>query len=141
MKIDFAKRLLDTTIQQQQDEERQLQLKQSEMERKIGLQLQAKNDEELKLEWMPDNMEKLKERIELMKKDQGQRRSKVASYEEALEHYEQTERFFRMELRNIIRNLEIFNEKLKELKQGIKQVQDSKATSAKLIQTIDNYKV
>lgn len=141
MKIDFAKRLLDTTIQQQQDEERQLQLKQSEMERKIGLQLQAKNDEELKLEWMPDNMEKLKDRIELMKKDQGQRRSKVASYEEALEHYEQTERFFRMELRNIIRNLEIFNEKLKELKQGIKQVQDSKATSAKLIQTIDNYKV
>jgi hypothetical protein len=85
MKIDFAKRLLDTTIQQQQDEERQLQSKQSEMERKIGLQLQAKNDEELKLEWMPDNMEKLKERIELMKKDQGQRRSKVASYEEALE--------------------------------------------------------
>ena len=141
IKIDFAKRLLDTTHQQQQDEERVLQSKQSGMERKIDFQLQAKSHEELKLKWMPKDIETMKEKIENMKKDKCQLRSDVAPFEEALEHYEQTERLFRMELRNINIKLEKLREKLRNIQQGMKQVQDSKATTARLIQTIENYKV
>ena len=140
MKIGFSKRLLESTVEHQKDEERQWQVKKSEIERQIGRQLQAKGQEELQLQGMPENIAKLKEKIQVMKKDGGSKgMSDVAPFEEALEHYEQTERLFRMQLRNINSKLTKLNQKLEEMKREIKLAQDSRANATYFLHSIETY--